>query len=270
LVHNSSFSKKDRIAKIKNAETCYVLGNGPSLKQVLEKDINLFKNGFVLVCNDFALSEYYTLIKPAYYLLSDPTYFNKFNIAEHKKQTDQLYEIIRLKTDWNITFIIPFQHYKSNYLQSILNPNKNIHIQFYNTTPVFCNQKLRFKLYDWGLGKPSGSNILVSCVYISIFSGFKNIYLYGADHSWLTNLHVTDNNEVSLKLDNFYLNGNQNYNVWKDERNISFTMPEILSRLSYMFRAYFELNSYAKTKSIEITNCTKNSFIDAFQRPISI
>ena len=65
------------IKKIKNSGSCFILGNGPSLKADIVKYIDEIKNSNTFVVNDFAKSDFYEVVKPKYYVLVDPSYWSK-------------------------------------------------------------------------------------------------------------------------------------------------------------------------------------------------
>ncbi len=72
--HYSPSAKK--ISGFGNNKECYILGNGPSLVKEFAKAEQVLANNVTFVVNNFAKSEYYTKIKPAFYVLLDPVFFD--------------------------------------------------------------------------------------------------------------------------------------------------------------------------------------------------
>ena len=54
---------------------CAILGNGPSLRQSLENDLDFIRNAELYCVNNFASSPEYALLQPMNYALLDPAFF---------------------------------------------------------------------------------------------------------------------------------------------------------------------------------------------------
>lgn len=98
--------------------------------------------------------------------------------------------------------------------------------------------------------------------------GFKDIYIIGADHSWIKTLDVNENNEVVSIQPHFYKDNNEEHSrvasVYKNVR-----LHEILMSFHVAFKAYHQIAAYASAKGVNIYNSTPASYIDAFpRRPI--
>src|SRR2546428_8235164 len=72
VILKSRFDVKLPIAK---KSRCSILGNGPSLKTSLEKDIEFIKATEITCVNNFAHSHYFDQLQPQNYALLDPAYF---------------------------------------------------------------------------------------------------------------------------------------------------------------------------------------------------
>ena len=59
----------------KTGEKLVVIGNGPSLNDSIKEQKNDIIGNDCIVVNQFCKSDYYTEIKPKYYLIADPAYF---------------------------------------------------------------------------------------------------------------------------------------------------------------------------------------------------
>ena len=96
--------------------------------------------------------------------------------------------------------------------------------------------------------------------------GFENIYLLGADHSWIPMISVDEENNALVNQQHFYDAGTSKsqkmYRSGKKPRRLY----EILEKFMFSFRAYFDLRSLAEERGVKIYNCTQGSFIDAFER----
>ena len=96
--------------------------------------------------------------------------------------------------------------------------------------------------------------------YVTNNNSYKDILVFGAEHSWHKQLIVTDDNEVAMQDPHFYEKDTA-YNKL-DGCNIS----DIFTSMAEAFKSYTELNEYCITKGGKIRNATPGGFIDAFER----
>ena len=95
--------------------------------------------------------------------------------------------------------------------------------------------------------------------------GYRQIYIIGADHSWIKTLDVNENNEVVSVQPHFYKdNDEENQRVTSVYRNVR--LHEILMSFHVAFKAYHKIADYAASKGVSIYNSTPVSYIDAFPR----
>ena len=122
---------------------------------------------------------------------------------------------------------------------------------------------------------PRPHNVLVGSLFLSIRMGYKEVYVYGADHSWLKDIFVAEDNMVYLSQKHFYDNqvdssdhyaGSNRRPMYSTDKNEVRKLHEVLYKFTVTFKSYWELERYASKKAISINNCTPNSFIDAFSR----
>jgi hypothetical protein len=95
---------------------------------------------------------------------------------------------------------------------------------------------------------------------------FSKIYIAGADHSWLTEIFVADDNTVYLTQRHFYDAQIARPDVMKKIGKNKRKLHEILHKFMWSFKAYFDIDQYAKSRNVKIINITEKSFIDAFER----
>ena len=255
---------RNYIKKDCHTENVYILGNGPSLNLALEK-INDATNTKICVVNFAILSPLFKKIKPHYYVVADPLFFNR---PINDKRIIQTIQELN-KVDWNLTMFIPYTYYKKYKLEIT---SSYIHIIPFNTNAFHENmtfKNLKYYIYKKGLACPRVQNVIIACIYCMINSGYKNIYLYGVEHSWTEQLLVNDNNQVCLKDIHFYDKDEVKITPWMKGPNEAFKMHEILRTLSYMFIGYHDLQDYANyLGDVNIVNKTKKSFIDAFKKEL--
>jgi hypothetical protein len=220
-----------------------------------------------LICvNHFPSTEFYPQLRPANYVTSAPDLWlddiDKFFVD----QSNDLFSRMAASTDWPVYFHIPYESRKFKRWQKLLGNNQNIRIIYYNNTPVEGWKWFRHLCFKLNLGMPRPHNVLIPCLTHAINMGYSKIYLWGADHSWLSEISVSDENKVLINQKHFY---DQHISVGKtlDKRGVGErNMPELLTKFVHAFNGYFILNEYARSQGVTVINNTPSSFIDAFTR----
>jgi hypothetical protein len=246
----------------------FILGNGHSLKESFHKHGEMLKEKSLMAVNYFGLSNEYTIYKPKYYIAIDRIMYvdNYDEVYENKNQ--KLFKKLANTTDWDMILFMPHDAKKYNKWQSYLKYNNHIKIIYINLTPIEGNKAFRHFAFNKNYGMPRPFNILVAAIYSAIKMDINKIYLLGADHSWLRDIIVDEKNEL-LIVDNHFYDETSNprkyyYNLEEGKKEIKY--HEALFAFMTSFKSYYILKEYAKSKSIKIINCTKKSYIDAFEK----
>lgn len=267
------FKVKSRFVLQKLAKkTCVVLGNGPSLKDMLLHPdlLSYFESVQVFCVNNFAEDNYYSMVKPTYYVICDPDYWKEDATEDANKKRQNLFDCIANKTNWNMTLFIPDEAITSKVFQNnaILKNNK-IKINTFNL--LGCNFLSSFSLFSfrYNLAMPHAQNVLIAALYLSLQMSYREIILLGADHSWHEDIRVDGQNRVCY-INRHFNDNSQDYILepwYKDENRVEiFKMQEILSSLSRMFEGYTIMRKYADLLKASIINSSHKSNIDAFER----
>jgi hypothetical protein len=255
--------RKPAVYPVAEHPTCVVLGNGPSLAQDMDKYRNELLHHDLLCVNGFASSEAYSSLKPRYYLMLDPAFW--------EAQTPSIHRILDAmveRTSWQLHLYVPHAARKANNLKR-LESNKHIHVHFFNYIVYNGFRSLGHRLFQLGWASPQCQNVLVSAIFHAINSGHQRIILLGADHSWHENILVKEDNIVYIKEVHFYDNIEHctyvpfHTNIGE---NTTRTMGELFHTWSKVYAGYFNLKHYAETRSCEIYNASMKSYIDAFPR----
>ena len=70
LIRSSFFIKKNSI----NSQSCFILGNGPSLKNALNQYQGFLTSQVLFCVNGFSNTEYFEKLKPKYYVINAPEF----------------------------------------------------------------------------------------------------------------------------------------------------------------------------------------------------
>jgi hypothetical protein len=253
---------------INSSKKLAVLGNGPSLKNVLleRKDNNILKEADLFVVNDFCVYNEFVEIKPKYYMLSDPVYF--LSESPLKDKVDGVYAILNGEVSWPMFLYIQYFAWKIiNWKEKII--NKNITVIPLHSFEYKGYQGFRNWFLKHGLSSESYGTVVLNAELIGINIGYKELYLYGVDHTFFDNICIDENNQLCNIMSHFYddkplLKPIVNYHSTGKEKR--YTMAEYLARSAKLFHGHEILNEYATYCSSKIYNCTKNSLIDAYKR----
>lgn len=246
--------------------SCIILGNGPSLTASIKTNENVLMDYDLVGVNHFAESELYHAKKPAYYVLNAPEMWMDDVEPFYYEKGIKLFNSIRDNTSWKINLFIPFNAKKYNRWQSVLNENPLIVVNFFNNTPVEGFKFFRYFCYNRQLGMPRPHNVIIPSLMIALSLKYKSIYLFGADHSWLNDISVTEDNEVLLTQKHFYDNKSAIPRPMDNQGKGARKLHEVLQKFLLAFQGYFEIKEYSATTNQKIINCTEGSFIDAFER----
>lgn len=247
-------------SQFSNLDELLILANGPSLNKTIEDGNDFLKGKTLLAVNFFVNSPRFTELRPELYLIADPLFW----LVPEKRQ--QLFGGLAEKTTWPMTLFIPRRALKNKEWKPLLGDNSQIKIVVYNTTPIegfqgFCNW-----VFHKGWGVPRPHNVLIPSIAVGLRLQFKKIYLAGADHSWLPEIRVTDDNVVLMHQKHFYDQGTSKADTVKQENLQSAHIYTILYHMYVSFKSYHILEAYAQWLGKEIINITPGSYIDAFRR----
>ncbi len=258
-------SRPVSLPKARN-KTLVILGNGPSVNPFLKVHAGFLKDKAVLGVNHLADSALYTQVKPDYYMINVPEFWTDDVDIDVQDRRRQLIAHLVEKTDWPLDLILGIGAKKSQLWTDIAQKNPQITLHYINPTPIEGFKKFRFFCYRHQCGMPRPHNVLIPSIMAGINMGFEKIYLLGADHSWLEELFVADDNTVYLTQRHFYDAQTARPDVMKKMGKNKRRLHEILHKFMLSFKAYFDLNDYAKKRKVHIYNLTKGSYIDAFDR----
>lgn len=257
------FSKKAPDLPLPSGEKCLVLGNGPSLRQTIEKHGDYLAAHPSLCVNTFCLSDEYLLLRPMYYVMLDPGLWFADN-----KLIDETMSAIKTKTSWTLHLIVPYEAKRSKLISS-LGENSLIHIHYINYVVFKGFDSIAHSFYRKNKAMPQSQNVLVASLFLAINLGYKRIELFGADHSWHELLALNEDNIVCLKQVHFYENEAQvNYVPFYKAMHIdeTFRMDEAFQAWAKVFHGYHRIRKYAESRDCLVYNASEKTYVDAFER----
>lgn len=246
-----------------------IIGNGPSLNESVEKYKVQIVDSDRIAVNFFASSELYEVLKPNIYVFADPAFFN---IPENQKSSiGALFKNLIEKTTWPMRMVVPISARNAVSLNSIL-ANKYISLDFYYNGQQDVGNMTKFEAWDNNLIGPPAQNVLNVALYLSLYWGYEETYLIGADSSFLEDLRVDQETNELFSIDTHFYKRQQ---VYCDKKLIDakrgrvmsdWTLHGLIYAYGKMFDGYYELKQYADYKGLKVYNASEYSWINVFER----
>lgn len=250
------------------SEKMVIIGNGPSLNVSITKHNDAIMQCERMAVNHFASTDLFDQLCPEIYVLVDPAWFLSENtICLSAKKS--LMNIVQ-RTTWPMTIVMP-DTAKESFAVKCFEENVNLHLLFYCTGWDVPKGMTQIEAWDKNLITPPGQTVLNTCVWLSLYWGYKETYLIGADTSFLADeLIDQETNEVYTYDRHFY----QNEEMYKDaslfdkshRRIIPTKFHEELLSVATALKGYWDMREYAEWKGLKVYNASEYSWIDAFER----
>lgn len=245
-----------------------VIANGPSLNKTVELYKQELQDTECVMVNFSASTPLFELIKPAVYVMEDPGYIHphEYDI----KPIKTLVEDIVSKTQWPMTIVLP-QSFRLWWANEVLQKNPNITIMFtYDGWHHYEEDEL-YKALDNNHIMAPGQTVTTKALWLGIYWGYPEVYLVGADTSFLADAHVDQCNNALFTYDSHFYTNNMVYREIgeydkQSRRYLKETFGELITDVKIMFDEYNLLNEYAKWKGVKIYNASEFSWIDVYER----
>jgi hypothetical protein len=245
-----------------------ILGNGPSLTTELPQLIasEYSNQADVMAVNFFSLSDEFTIVKPKYYVISDPMFFRA---AGRSERVENFYKALAERVTWPMTLYVQYYNPEHFDYAAAIGHNPMIRIVPFHSIVFHGFRNVEFWCYRRGLGSGNFGTVVQNGEFIGILLGYKQIELYGVDHTLLDGLCVDDENRLCRTQSHYYDTTPQApkpiyYNATNPPR--PYTMHEYLAETAELFRGHEVLRDWAAAEGVRIINRTRGSMIDAYER----
>ena len=227
---------------------CFILATGPSIKK---QDLALLKNEICISVSNFFVHKDYDLIRPKYHCMHDV--LNAHRIYHNEEYVLKWFRELETRIDDATLFI-------SLGDKSFIEANR-----------LFQNKRVHYLNFggDWNgaqssfvdLGRsylPFPQSVSALALMIALYMGFKEIYLLGYDHDWIS--HVGSSSHF-YEEEEHILATRPGYSEWVE------CDYELLFRCYWnLWNQYKILHRYAQNKGIKIYNATEGGILDVFPR----
>lgn len=227
---------------------CFVLGNGPSLKQCDLSRIDKSKS-IVFSVNEFFRTNLDVDIDN--YVVADPLYFNE---KEAKDFVEEFFEgLKRYVEKKNVKLWFPIV-YKSFIEKKMLNYNN---ISYFSYTSKLSNKIINE--IDLSRNIPSRYSVIHYCIQIALYLGVKSIYLLGCEETGIFGIlnnyidegydeHVYEITDNQKKYFNNYVN---NY----------IPVEKMLDGFSNIFHGYKIMNELCEANKVKLYTCADKTLV---------
>lgn len=253
---------------INKGKKAMVMGNGPSLRLLLDKyskgEINVTQDSFFV--NLSPLDESFYKIKPKHLFWSDYVFVQE---TEGKTaQIRKMYDLMEERIDWDLTVFLNLPNKKDDERLKSYSRLTNPHIHFVDMNRKYCDElcpSLRNWLYKKGLFQPTEGTVVITALYAAILEGYSEIELYGSELDMFKDLALDDDNNLFLLERHFYC-APETARVCHDGTAVAATIKDYLSWIVAMFQSHQLIRQFADYMGCKIYNCTPGSMVDAYER----
>lgn len=260
------FAKKN-ILPDSQGEKVFIIGNGPSARDQILENTEMFKQYDIFAMNYMANNDFYEIIKPKHYIICDPIAFTPNDLVSKEVRDVRMEGFMNIinKTTWNMNFFIPKHVGDNNDLVRLIRTNDNINLCFYNDNSFMGIEKIRNYVVKNGYATFPAYTVLIPAIILSLCMKYKDLYLFGAEHSWAKDIFCDENNNVCFIDRHSY--GVVKRLVYKDEygKEKSNMYTEMTS-IARVFLQHMEISKFATYCGANIYNVTPCSFIDAYKK----
>lgn len=235
--------------KIHQGERCFILGNGPSLRDV---DLKKLENEYVFSVNCFSRVNDFEVANTNYHLWMDYSFF--------ELREDQKYNHEELMKDYfkmsktGAKCFVPVVAY-SFIKKYRIDENLDIHYLLLGESNVF-EPEIKYELDKF---ITTYNTVVQFAIAIAIYMGFAEIYLVGCDTTAIISLL---NNALNVKNKDMHAYDEDD----TEERNRQildhWTMTDILFDQYSIFHGYKVLNQFTSERNIILRNCSTKTLIN--------
>ena len=256
---NSLSIKEDlaRNIRFKDAhegERCFILGNGPSLKEI---GLSLLKDESVFTVNNFCEVKDFDKVRPNYHLWLDGAFFGLRN--DSSQDIDKILERYEKTAAADPECFVPIEA-KKFILENRLDKKLRFNYIFPGLPEAQTAEDIRTDLTKSVNGYKT---VVQYAIAIAIYMGFKEIILLGCDS---TNILMHINTRLYGKSSELHAYEKGEGAQQARQLTRSWKFSELLNDQYLLFREYDNLAEYCCKKGINLYNCSSQTLIDSIER----
>lgn len=249
-------SDNESFRNIHKGQRCFILGNGPSIKQ---QDLSKLEHEIVFSVNQISRHPQFEKIKPTYHFWSDPGFFN---LSEDKPED---MELLRTMVDVNTSDNHPtcFYPYEYKWFVKKYKLDEKIDIHYYKQAAIHMIDEYDLPM-DFARYIPSFGTVVQYCIAMAIYMGFDDIYLLGCDSTGIVH-------QINLLLNDSTVNSYA-YEVSENEKKrlqnviVNHPIEEWAGNFYFLLQNYRYLYEYCRGRNIRLWNASSSTVITSIPR----
>ena len=243
-----------------------LLGNGPSIRESIDKVIASRSKYDLLMVNNAPLSDSFYNLRPEYLCIIDSMYWLDLdslnpvisnNIERFFSQLNQV--------NWPLNVFVP-EISKNIVSQRIA--NDNITITAMSSAQYDFDSLFVARLALLAGFSPPRVNVLVSSIHAIIGLGYLEAKILGAEMDRIKSLEVDQlSNQTSFNIEYFYNDKGVQFSFQNKRKNCKGLPVHIrFSREASTFKWFALLAQFARHKGVALSNASSYSLIDSIDR----
>ena len=257
-----------------------VVGNGPSFNDTYAKYKEVLKKTDLICVNSFCDSELFTELKPKYYIIAEPAYYDDEHLSQYLRFEEYQSNINSLvnKTSWEMIFFVPSYGRKSSLVRSI-KKNPNIKIYQYSNdafnADIYHGKRLPayFRKLDLNRAFVPQQTVLNAALMLGIFLRYANIFLVGADNSFIKDIDVDQTTNMLISKFGHFMDSGKTEDEIEKQNELSSRGANTHNGLENwngafvkMLQGYKVAVQYAEYAGVNVYNASEYSLIDCIGR----
>lgn len=244
--------KKNKIYENKYVgKRCFILGNGPSLKDL---DFKVLAEEYVFTVNLLSKNPDYKKLKSNFHVFTDPVFFDLNNEENYSEEYLDAFKNINSNTNKPVCFMpvqaLPFVR------KCML--DKILHINYINTCLSFHDSMKGTQKFE--RLTVSHSTVVLNAIQLAIYMGFSEIYLLGCDCTGIvTTIDLILNNEIKTYA--YIVDEKEKHRMNND--GMGNEMEKSCLGWMRIFHEYKWIANICKKAGIKLVNCSSMTVLDS-------
>lgn len=241
----------NRFKDIHKGQKCFIIGNGPSVRQ---QNLSLLNEQITFTVNQMARSDQFKEINTQYHLWADSSFFK----TELNCEGDyKLLEIMK-RLPKQVECFFPYNSAKEYVEKFGLDSDINVN---YYADNAFVNEKEEI---DFTGFIRVGYTVVQYAIRLALYMGFKEIYLLGCECTTIMNV-------INARLSS-YTSVTHCYEIDDKEKerakNMYFSLPmqEYYKSELGVLEEYRLLREYCEDRGVKLRNCTPGGLLEEIPR----
>lgn len=235
---------------------CFVLGNGPSLKNV---DFNLLKDEFVFTANQLPRNPRFKELHTNVHAWVDRLFFI---IDENKSEDIELLNVMKNVKDEGNNPIV-FYHYLARRMVEKYELDKYLNIRYFEQINI-ASEDIADCTIDFTRLVPGFSTVVQYMICLAVYMGFSEIVLLGCDCSGIINTAQAKLNKAENSMYSYQISENEKKRMEKLQSIRTFR--DELSWQVRMHDDYLILNQYCRNHGVKLYNATNPTLLEGVEK----